>query len=114
MPADPLIRARRVRLAVQGAGVLLVVFLILAFGYGVHLRERKVWLANASATSLLAAVARNPEDSEIAYTAAFRLWQNGEPEKALPLAERAAALSPARAVNQLLLGYLYAQDRRPV
>lgn len=113
MAAASYVRSKRVKIALWTAGIVLLLSQVLAFAYTQFLRERAIWLANANAETLLVAARRDPEDSEVIYTAAFRLWQNGQPAAALPMAEKAAAQAPDRAINQLLVGYLYAQDRRP-
>lgn len=75
--------------------------------------SRKQALTAASADRLLQSAQANPNDAELVYTAAYKLWMAGRTREALPLAERARSLAAERAVHQLLVGFLYAADHRP-
>lgn len=113
MAAAPYVRSKRLKAALWAGGALLLLAQVLTYAYGQFRKERAAWLASATPQALLAAAKSDPNDAEVVYTAAFRLWQNGKPEEALPLAEKAAKQVPDKAVHQLLLGYLYAHDKRP-
>jgi tetratricopeptide (TPR) repeat protein len=92
------------------AGILLAQ--VAGFAVAQYREGRKVWLQQAALKDVVAAASKDPNDSALTYTAAFRLWQNGRPKEALPLAERAARTAPRLAVAQLLLGYIYAHEGR--
>lgn len=75
---------------------------------------RQKWLTDSSTAVLVAAAQRCPNDSDLLYTAALRLWQReGRAAEAAPLAQQALKLEPRQAKNHLLVGYLEAASKRP-
>lgn len=102
------------RALLWGLAVLLSLAAIGNVAVAYYKSARREWLTNASTKALVAAAEEHPRDSEVIYTAAFRLWEReGRAADALPLARRAADLDPRNAKAQLLLAYTEAATGRP-
>jgi Flp pilus assembly protein TadD len=97
-------------------GVVSVVALSLFAGsaWSYYRTARSQWLTAAETSQLLAEVKRFPDDAELLYVSARRLWErDGKPAAAEPLAYRALELAPRDPKIHLLLGFLGIQNHRP-
>jgi tetratricopeptide (TPR) repeat protein len=107
-------RRSRKRLLAWGGAALALIAALAASAAAYYRQARTDWLAQAEPEALLAAARQYPDDAEVLYTAALRLWEKeGRLAEAAPLARRAAALAPDRALHHQLVGLLSVSDRRP-
>jgi len=107
-------RQRRRRILIGISVIVVFGLLYLALVKGLDVNRSAEWLRGATTAQLLSALSNHPDDPDLLYTAAFRLWEReSKPDEAMPLALRALKLAPDKELNQLLVGYLLAAKGKP-